>query len=168
MRVAADHEGFADLDAGAGADGKQGLGFGDGEADGLFAEDVLAGFGGLDGPRHVHLVGQRIVDGVDVGVGEQLFVRPVCLGDAELRRASLALARSREAMASTVVNWPCCMAGRTFLIPMFAVLSTPQRSFFDMAAMINWRRARMGPGRRADSSLTTPKLNYVWGSVRSE
>ena len=97
---------------------------------------MLAGFGGFDGPGHVHLVGQGIVDGVDVGIGEQFFVRAVGLGDAQLRGCAWALARSREAMASTVVYWPRCMAGMTFLRPMLAVLRTPQRSFFDMGTII--------------------------------
>ncbi len=78
-----DHEGLADLDAGAVADGEEGLGLGDGEADGLLAEDVLAGLGGLDGPGDVEVVGKRIVDGVDVGVGEELFVAAVGSGDVE-------------------------------------------------------------------------------------
>ena len=85
LRVAADHEGFADLYAGEGADGEKGFGFGDGDADGLFTEDVFAGFGGFDGPRHMHLIGQRIVDGINVRVGEQLFVRSVGFGNSELR-----------------------------------------------------------------------------------
>ena len=72
--MAADHEGLADLDSGAGADREQGLRLGDGEADGLFAEHMLAGFCGLDGPGNMEMVGERIVDGVDVGVGEQLLV----------------------------------------------------------------------------------------------
>ena len=133
LRVAADHEGFADLDAGAVADGEEGPGFGDSEADRFFAEHVLAGFGGLDGPGDVELVGQGIVDGVDVGIGEQFFVGAVCLRDIpSAAAASLALLRSREAMASTVVKRPSCMAGMTFFRPMVAVLSTPQRSFLDM------------------------------------
>ena len=85
LRVGADHEGFADEDAGAVANGEEGLGLGEGHAEGFFAEDVLAGFGGADGPGDVELVGERVVDGVDVGVGEEFFVGAVGGGDVELR-----------------------------------------------------------------------------------
>ena len=130
LRRAADHEGFADFDAGARADVEQRFGLGDSHAERLFAEHVLAGFGGLGGPGDVKLIGQRIVDRVDVGVGEQFLVGAVGRGNAErLRGRSRALARSREAMAATVVSSPRCMAGMTFLRPMLAVLSTPKRSF---------------------------------------
>src|ERR1700678_4564559 len=44
---------------------------------------MLARLGGLDGPRHMVLVGQRIVDGVDLGVGEQILIRSVGLGNAQ-------------------------------------------------------------------------------------
>src|ERR1035441_10942577 len=44
----------------------------------------------------------------------------------------LAFAKPRDAMATTLVYWPCCMAGMTFL-PMLAVLRTPQRSLLDMS-----------------------------------
>ena len=83
LRVRADHEGLADLDAGAVADGEQGAGFGGGHGEGLLAEDVLAGFGGLDRPLNVQVVGERVVDGVDVGVGEERFVGGVGGGDVE-------------------------------------------------------------------------------------
>jgi hypothetical protein len=101
LRVGADHEGFADEDAGAVADGEEGLRFSEGHAEGFFAEDVLAGFGGADGPGNVELVGERVVDGVDAGVGEEFFVGAVGGGDVELGSDGRALARSREAMAAT-------------------------------------------------------------------
>ena len=85
LRRAADHEGFADFDAGAGAHVEQRFGLGHGHAQGLFAEHVLAGFGCLRGPRDVELIGQRIVDGVDVWIGEQFLIRAVGRGNAEFR-----------------------------------------------------------------------------------
>ena len=129
---AADHEGFADLDAGAFTDGEQRFRFGDGEAERLFAENVLAGLGGPDGPGHVHLIGQGIVDGVDFGVGEQLFDRTRMLWEYPAQR--------RLSGADEVAGGDGIDAGVTaklhgrqnFLIPMFAVLRTPQRSFFCM------------------------------------
>ena len=85
MRLRADHEGFADEDASAVADGEERLGFGAAHGDGLFAEDVLASFGGVDGPGNVELVGKGIVNSVDVGVGEEFFVGAVGGGNVELR-----------------------------------------------------------------------------------
>ena len=72
--MAVDHEGFADLDSGAGANGKQGFSFRHGQAEGLLAQNVLAGFSRLDGPGNVKMIRKRIVDGVDIGVGEKFFI----------------------------------------------------------------------------------------------
>ena len=83
LRRAANHEGFADFHAGAFAHAEQRFGFGHGHAERFFAEHVLAGLGGLHRPRNVQLIGQRIVDGVDVGIGEQLLIRAVGRGNAE-------------------------------------------------------------------------------------
>ena len=49
----------------------------------LLAEDVLAGLRRPHDPGGVQRVGQRDVDGVDVGVGQQLLVRVVGLRDAQ-------------------------------------------------------------------------------------
>src|SRR5579863_5872842 len=38
---------------------------------------MFAGFRRFDRPRHMHLIRQRVVDRVDVRVGEQLFIRSV-------------------------------------------------------------------------------------------
>ena len=54
------------------------------QADRLLAEDVLVRLERADRPGHVQMVGQRIVNGVDVAVGEQFLVRAVGLFDAEL------------------------------------------------------------------------------------
>ena len=83
LGVAANHEGFANLDAGTCLDGKKRFGLGDGEAEGFLAENVLAGFRSFDGPRDVKLIGKRIVDDVDIRVGEEIFVRAVGRWDAE-------------------------------------------------------------------------------------
>ena len=91
LRMAAHHEGLADLDAGAGAHRQQRLRFRGGQADRLLAEHMLARLGGLDGPGNMEMVGQRIVDGVDVGVGQQLFVGAVGGGNAERGRGLLRL-----------------------------------------------------------------------------
>ena len=104
LRIAADHEGFADLDSGARANGEQSLCLRDGEAERLLAENMLARLGGLDRPGNVQMIGKRIVDGVDVGVGKKLFVGAVGGGNTQ-RGGGLPApcARSREAMAATLV-----------------------------------------------------------------
>jgi len=83
LREAADHKGFADFDASALADVEKAFGFGHGEADGFFAKDVLAGFGGFRGPGNVKLIGERIVNGVDFRIGEELLVRAIGFGNVE-------------------------------------------------------------------------------------
>ncbi len=92
---AANHEGFADFHAGAVAHVEQSFGFGHGHAERFFAQHMLAGLGGLDGQRHVQLIGQRIVDGIDVGIGEQLFVRAVGRGNVRVRRPLRVLSQDR-------------------------------------------------------------------------
>ena len=57
LGMAVHHESFTDLDSGTIAHGKQSHGFSGGEAEGLLAENVLAGLGGLDGPGDVELIG---------------------------------------------------------------------------------------------------------------
>ena len=113
--MAADHEGFADLDSGAGAHGEQSFGLCFGQAEGFFAENVFAGLGGFYCPGNVKLVGKRIVNGVDVGIGEKLFVGAVGGGNGVGGRGLRAFARSRDAIATTLEYSPCCMAGMTFL-----------------------------------------------------
>ena len=49
--------------------------------EGLLAQDVLARLEGGDGPVAVQPVGQRVVDGVDVGVVDQLLVAAEHPGD---------------------------------------------------------------------------------------
>ena len=50
----------------------------------LLAQDVLAGLEGGDGPVPVQAVGERVVDGVDLGVVHQLFVAAQDAGNALL------------------------------------------------------------------------------------
>ena len=62
----------------------------------LLAQDVLAGLEGGDGPVPVQAVGEGVVDGVDVGVVDQLLVAADDAGNAllagELRRPVLGVA----------------------------------------------------------------------------
>src|SRR6185437_6995949 len=64
---------------------------------------------------------------------------PYALGIFKAEAARRALSRSRDAIAVTTVCSPRCMARMTFFIPIFAVLSIPQRSFFDIPE--SYRRA---------------------------
>ena len=53
------------------------LGIGGVEAEGLLAEHVLAGLEGGDRPVDVEVVGEWVVDRVDVRISEQCLVRTV-------------------------------------------------------------------------------------------
>jgi hypothetical protein len=93
----------------------------------------------------VKVVGQRIVDGLDLRIGEELLVRPVGLRDAERTRG---VARDREAIATTVVSAPCCIAGMTFLTAIPATPSTPQRTLpvpFACAMAVSMSRRNGSP-----------------------
>ena len=84
LRVIAHHESFGDEDAvGHGA---QPLGILRVEAHRLFAEHVLAGLRGGQRQVDMQMVRQRIVDRVDLGVGQHLLVGAVGVRDAELVR----------------------------------------------------------------------------------
>ena len=83
LGMTVDHERFTNFDSGAGANGEQRFGFRNSEAEGLLAKNMLAGFRSLDGQGNVELIGQRIVNGVDLGVGEEFLVGAVGTGDAK-------------------------------------------------------------------------------------
>ena len=55
------------------------------ERDRLLAQHVLPGRGRLQRQRHVQVVGQRVVDRLDLGIGEQRLVRAVGAWNAECR-----------------------------------------------------------------------------------
>lgn len=61
---------------------EHGLRLGQREGERLLAQHVLAGLGGVHRPGRVQAVGQRDVDGVDFGVGEQRLVAAVVARDA--------------------------------------------------------------------------------------
>src|ERR1017187_2662595 len=91
LRIAAAHEGLAEPDPSTGANSEEGFGLGDGETERLLAENVLASFGSSDGPRDMEMIGKRIVDGVDIRVSDEFFVRTVSRGNAESGRRLLGL-----------------------------------------------------------------------------
>ncbi len=83
LRMAAHHEGLLDQHAHAVAHLDQLARLRGAERDRLLAEHVLAGARRLDRERHVQVVGQGVVDRLDLGVAHQLGVGAVSLGDAE-------------------------------------------------------------------------------------
>jgi len=144
LRIAADHEGFADLHSSTGANGKQGFGFRDGKTDGLFAENMLAGFGRFNGPGYMEMIGKRIVDGVDIRVGEKFFVRAISLGNAKSVCRLLGLRHTSRCDGDDTCVLASLHGGMTFL-PILAVLRTPQRSLLDMLLyppFVSWNRFR--------------------------
>jgi hypothetical protein len=124
--VTAHHEGLGDQLARAVARRYQLLGLLGVERDRLLAQHMLAGLGRLDRPRHVQVVGQRVVDRLDLAVGQQLFIRAVGLGMPSSLAHFLASARSREAMAWMRQCLLFCIAGMTLAVPIRAVLMMPQ------------------------------------------
>ena len=87
----AGHERLGHELAGAAPGVDQLLGLRGGQRDRLLAEHVLAGLHGADAPGHVQVVGQRVVDRLDVGIGQQGLVAPIGARDAELRRDTVGL-----------------------------------------------------------------------------
>ena len=106
------------------------LGLGRGQGQRLLAQDVLAGLGGRDRPLRVEVVGQRDVDRVDLGIGEQRLVGGVGARDAQLGCATLragpgvARGDGHDLAAPRLAGCP----GTTFLRAMSAVDRIPQRS----------------------------------------
>ncbi len=75
--MSAYHERFADLHAGAVASVDQGAAFRNRQRDWFFAQYVLAGLGRANGPGHVQVIRQGIVNGFDFWIGQHRFVGAV-------------------------------------------------------------------------------------------
>ena len=129
LRVSLDHERLADDHARAVARRDQFARFGRVHADGLLAQHMLPCFGGADGPRHMQVIRQRIVDRVDIGVRQQFLVGAVGAGNARDRaRPVLPWRESREAMAAISHELALLHGRNHFGVAMRATPSTPQRS----------------------------------------
>ncbi len=74
LRVRADHEGFTDLHAVAVPRGQQRTRFPGGQAERLLAENMLARFRGLEGPRDMKLIGERVVDRLNRGIAQKFLI----------------------------------------------------------------------------------------------
>ena len=127
------------------------------------------------GQRHVQMVGQRIVDRLDLGIGEQLLVGAVGLGDAELvghfaRPGSGRARRWRRPRNGADFMMP----GMTFCVPILAVEMMPHLTLSAIFASV--RSSRAGPAGVADTLRRTrgfagvrspANLNRQWTSGTS-
>ena len=86
LRVTANHERLADHDAVAIARVAQLPRLVGRHRDGLLAQHVLSRVRRAHRPWNVQVIRQRIVDDVDVAIGDQLLVRPVSARNAAPRR----------------------------------------------------------------------------------
>ena len=84
--MVADDEGFLDQQSGFVARRDQVLGLGRVHGERLFAEHMLAGFERLDRPRHMKVIGQRVVHHIELRVLDQRLIGAVRPRDAELCR----------------------------------------------------------------------------------
>ncbi len=82
--MAAHHKGLFDLHPGPVAHFQQRHRLFRGHANGFFAKHMFAGFSCFDRPRHMQMIGQRIINRFDFRVGQQLFVRSICFRNPEL------------------------------------------------------------------------------------
>src|SRR6266513_1590618 len=115
-----DHEGFADLHARAVARRKQAPGFADGQADRLLAQDMLPCLSGFDGPGHMQMIGQRVVNSLNFRVSEEFLVGTASFGNIELRCRLVRFARitfftAIPATPSTP-HWTFCPLTRSPLV----------------------------------------------------
>ena len=85
LRMEAHHEGLDDAPAAAVAGRDDGLCFNGIEGDWLLAEHVLAGLECLHRPFDVQVVGQRVVDRLDLRIVEQCLIAAVAARNAEAR-----------------------------------------------------------------------------------
>ena len=128
LRMKADHEGFGDEHLSRRrAQLHRFLGR---QRDRLFAKHVLAGRRGLQRQRHVQVIGQRIVDRLDLGIGEQRLVAAVGRAECPAHRP----ARGHGPRRAT--PWRGFPAGRSSSFPaarargrFWRCSSTPQTTF---------------------------------------
>ena len=152
-RVEAVHERLHQVDAGGLAGGDHPLGVGRGHRQRLLAQDVLAGTGRGDRPLGVEVVGQRDVDGVDLGVGQERLVRAVSTAGSPARRRPSAASPSRDAIATISQRAALRSPGMTLCRAISAVDRIPQRSVL-MADR---------PSRLLDTTPTVDSLSHTFG-----
>ena len=79
LRVRLHHKRFANFHAGALPHRQQRPRFRGVQRDGLFAQHVLPRLRRLDGPRHVQVIRQRIVDRLNFRIAQQFLIRSISL-----------------------------------------------------------------------------------------
>ena len=84
LRMRAHHKGFTNLHAVFDTGLKQAAGLRGIAADGLFTQDVLDVAGGAEGPLDVHMIGQRIVNGLDLAICQEFLVGAIGFGNRKL------------------------------------------------------------------------------------
>ena len=89
LRMRAHHERLAHLHARPVPRRDQFMNLGQVQRQRLFAQHVLARLRRSDRPRHMQMIGQRIVDGVDLRILQQILVRPVRFGETQRPRRLL-------------------------------------------------------------------------------
>ena len=80
----------------------------------FLAQHMLAGFQRLERPGHVQVVGQRVVDGFDSGVSQQLLIGSVGFGDAKLLRGSLRFFQAARGNGGHLAVLPFLHGGQDF------------------------------------------------------
>jgi hypothetical protein len=89
---------------------------------------MLPGLRRLDRNRHVQVIWQWVIDGLNFRISEY-FREGTVRFRSSARAASSALVRSRDAIPTTSDNSPRCIAGMTFPVAILATARTPQRTF---------------------------------------
>jgi hypothetical protein len=143
LRVIADHEGFADQFSGLALHRDQRLGIGGIECDRFFAQHMLAGPCGARAPVHMHVVGQRIVDHVDLGIGQQLLIAAIGPGNPERLRRGLGLCDVARGERNDFCQRAALHAGQTdFLGKIAGPENTPAHGRERLVRRFVWHRVR--------------------------
>ena len=107
-------------------------------------------------------LGRRVVDRIDVRVGQQLFIRAVSLRNAYRGRGLLRLRQVPRCNGNDLAQRPCCIPGITFFRPMFAVLRTPQRILLDI--IVNHKAPILRRDKRSQIIYICARINYREGN----
>ena len=84
------HERFHDLQMWVlSGDIEQCLCLGSGQSDGFFAKHMLSCLQRLNRPWNVQVIGQGIVNGINIRICEQFFIGTIGFRDTQLRRRTL-------------------------------------------------------------------------------
>src|ERR1700722_4109268 len=82
--MSANHEGFLDLHPGTITSLQKRYRLWHRQADWFFTEDMFSSLGGLDRPRHVQMIGKRIVNGLDFWISQKFLIGSESFTDSQL------------------------------------------------------------------------------------